>query len=139
MIDSVAQLFKTITNENRGKSNIAVAQLMSYMYVGREIMNNSWNLMIYKIWSPIYDKIFNSGVFLHARRQIFQDIVFHTNQRILFVGIGTGADLELVTQSDLDITAIDFSPDMLKKARAKFKNSPIKFLEMDAQNMVFKN
>src|SRR4051812_29603482 len=28
---------------------------------------------------------------------------------------------------------------MLKKARAKFKNSSIKFLEMDAQNMAFKN
>lgn len=38
---------------------------------------------------------------------------------------------------DLDITAIDFSPDMLRKARAKFKNSRIKFLEMDAQNMAF--
>ncbi|UYZ23283.1 class I SAM-dependent methyltransferase [Mesobacillus jeotgali] len=102
-------------------------------------MNNSWNRVIYKIWSPIYDKIFNSGVFLNARRQIFLDIPFHSNQKVLFVGVGTGADLELITQSDLDITAIDFSPDMLKKASAKFKNSPIKFLEMDAQNMEFDN
>ncbi len=102
-------------------------------------MNNSWNRVIYKIWSPIYDKIFNSGVFLNARRQIFQDIPFHSNQKVLFVGVGTGADLELITQSDLDITAIDFSPDMLKKAREKFENSSIKFLEMDAQNMEFEN
>ena len=102
-------------------------------------MNNSWNLMIYKIWSPMYDKIFNSGVFLHARRQIFQDIPFTTNQRVLFVGVGTGADLEIITQTNLDITAIDVSPDMLKKAREKFENSTVKFLEMDAQNMAFKN
>jgi phosphatidylethanolamine/phosphatidyl-N-methylethanolamine N-methyltransferase len=57
----------------------------------------------------------------------------------LFVGIGTGADLELINYSDLDITAIDYSPDMLEKAKTKFKDSTIKFLEMDAQNMVFED
>ncbi|GIO98967.1 type 11 methyltransferase [Paenibacillus lautus] len=100
-------------------------------------MNNNWNKIIYKIWSPIYDKIFNSNIFLHARKQIFQETPFNKTQKILFVGVGTGADLELLNHNDLDITAIDFSPDMLRKARAKFKNSRIKFLEMDAQNMAF--
>ncbi|OME93981.1 MULTISPECIES: class I SAM-dependent methyltransferase [Paenibacillus] len=100
-------------------------------------MNNNWNKIIYKIWSPIYDKIFNSNIFLHARKQIFQEAPFNNTQKILFVGVGTGADLELLNHNDLDITAIDFSPDMLRKARAKFKNSRIKFLEMDAQNMAF--
>ncbi|MFE0559088.1 class I SAM-dependent methyltransferase [Paenibacillus sp. NPDC058910] len=100
-------------------------------------MNNNWNKIIYKIWSPIYDKIFNSNVFLHARKQIFQETPFNNTQKILFVGVGTGADLELLNHYDLDITAIDFSPDMLRKARAKFKNSRITFLEMDAQNMAF--
>ena len=57
----------------------------------------------------------------------------------MFVGVGTGADLELINYSDLDITAIDYSPDMLGKARKKFKNSTITFLEMDAQNMQFDN
>ncbi len=57
----------------------------------------------------------------------------------MFVGIGTGADLELINYSDLDITAIDYSPDMLEKAQTKFKDSTIKFLEMDAQNMVFED
>jgi len=102
-------------------------------------MNNSWNRVIYKIWTPIYDKIFNSGVFLNARRQIFQDMPFHSKQKVLFVDVGTGADIELVNHSTLDITAIDFSPDMLKKAREKFKITPIIFLEMDAQNMTFNN
>lgn len=100
-------------------------------------MNNNWNKIIYKIWSPIYDKIFNSNIFLHARKQIFQETPFNNTQKILFVGVGTGADLELLNHYDLDITAIDFSPDMLRKARAKFKNSRITFLEMDAQNMAF--
>ncbi|MGG3508734.1 class I SAM-dependent methyltransferase [Paenibacillus lautus] len=100
-------------------------------------MNNNWNKIIYKIWSPIYDKIFNSGIFLQTRKQIFQETPFNNTQKILFVGVGTGADLELLNHYDLDITAIDFSPDMLRKARAKFKNSRITFLEMDAQNMAF--
>ncbi|WP_098741368.1 class I SAM-dependent methyltransferase [Paenibacillus sp. EZ-K15] len=100
-------------------------------------MNNNWNKIIYKIWSPIYDKIFNSNIFLHARKQIFQETPFNNTHKILFVGVGTGADLELLNHNALDITAIDFSPDMLRKARAKFKNSRIKFLEMDAQNMAF--
>ena len=102
-------------------------------------MNNFWNKFIYKIGSPIYDKFFNSGIFLSARKQIFQSISFNNKQKILFVGVGTGADLELINYSDLDITAIDYSPDMLGKARKKFKNSTITFLEMDAQNMQFDN
>jgi len=102
-------------------------------------MNNSWNRAVYRIWSPIYDRIFNSGAFLKARRQIFQQITFNSDQKVLFVGVGTGADLELINPWDLNITAIDFSPDMLNRAKGKFKNSSIKFLEMDAQNMEFKN
>ncbi|OAB32792.1 phosphatidylethanolamine N-methyltransferase [Paenibacillus macquariensis subsp. defensor] len=102
-------------------------------------MNNSWNKVIYKIGSPIYDKFFNSGIFLNARKQILQSIPFSGEQKILFVGVGTGADLELINYSDLDITAIDYSPDMLGKVKTKFKDSTIKFLEMDAQNMVFED
>lgn len=102
-------------------------------------MNNSWNKFIYKIGSPIYDKFFNSGIFLNARKQVLQSIPFQKGQKILFVGVGTGADLELINYCDLDITAIDYSPDMLNKARTKFKGSTIKFLEMDAQNMIFED
>ncbi|MGG0655450.1 class I SAM-dependent methyltransferase [Rummeliibacillus pycnus] len=102
-------------------------------------MNNSWNRIIYRFWSPIYDRIFNSGVFLKARRQIFQQTPFKSGQKVLFVGVGTGADLELINPSDLNITAIDFSPDMLHRATEKFKDSSIEFLEMDAQNMTFEN
>jgi phosphatidylethanolamine/phosphatidyl-N-methylethanolamine N-methyltransferase len=102
-------------------------------------MNNSWNRVIYKFWSPIYDKIFNSGSFLKARRQIFQQIPFKSGEKVLFVGVGTGADLELINRSNLQITAIDFSPDMLNIAKGKFKNTSITFLEMDAQKMEFNN
>lgn len=84
-------------------------------------MNNFWNRVINKIWSPVYDKIFNSGVFLYARRQVFQNLHLNSGEKILFVGVGTGADIELITHSELEITAIDLSPEMLNKARTKFK------------------
>lgn len=78
-------------------------------------------------------------MFLNARKQIFQLTPFNKKQKILFVGVGTGADLELINYSEFDITAIDYSPDMLAQAKIKFKDSTIKFLEMDAQNMVFED
>lgn len=56
-------------------------------------MNNQWNKKIYKLWSPVYDLFFNKGPFLQARKKIFQDMTFTKNQKILFVGVGTGADL----------------------------------------------
>lgn len=102
-------------------------------------MNNHWNEIIYKIWSPIYDNLFNSGKFLEARKIIFQSEKFVENQDILFVGVGTGADLELIDHKKLNVTAIDYSNKMLEKAKVKFKDSSIQFLKMDAQDMSFQN
>ncbi|WP_314728283.1 class I SAM-dependent methyltransferase [Bacillus sp. Marseille-Q3570] len=101
-------------------------------------MNNSWNKIIYKAASPIYDSIFNDGMFRRARLNVFGDAPFRDGSTVLFVGVGTGADLELIDLDHLDITAVDYSSDMLKKAEAKFKDSHILFLEMDAQNLSFK-
>ncbi|PFA62791.1 SAM-dependent methyltransferase [Bacillus sp. AFS015802] len=100
-------------------------------------MNNRWNKIIYKLWSPLYDKIFNTGKFLEARQKLFHHPPFHPRQRILFVGVGTGADLELLDHTQFRITAIDYSSDMLKKAKDKFKNTSIEFIKMDAQHMSF--
>ncbi|ERN54403.1 class I SAM-dependent methyltransferase [Alkalihalophilus marmarensis] len=100
-------------------------------------MNHTWNKVIYKIWSPFYDSFFNSGLFLKARKQVLSDIPFKEGQKVLFVGVGTGADLELIESTKIDITAIDFSPDMLNKAELKFANSSITFIQMDALNMDF--
>lgn len=101
-------------------------------------MNNQWNKIIYKVWSPIYDKFFNVGKFNRAREIMFDDEVFEEGKKVLFVGVGTGADLDFVDISSLNITAIDFSPDMLKKAKEKFdQTDSIIFLEMDAQNLQF--
>jgi phosphatidylethanolamine/phosphatidyl-N-methylethanolamine N-methyltransferase len=100
-------------------------------------MNNRWNEIIYKLWSPVYDKIFNTGKFLEARQKLFHHPPFHPHQRILFVGVGTGADLELLDHTQYQITAIDYSSDMLKRAKDKFGDAPIEFVQMDAQHMNF--
>jgi len=106
---------------------------------GVGMLNNSWNKVIYKFWSPVYDKIFNSHLFLDARKRMFEELDFHDHAKVLFVGVGTGADLELIKNLDLEITAIDLSADMLKKAMGKFDDASINFLEMDAQHMEFAN
>lgn len=58
--------------------------------------------------------------------------------KVLEVGVGTGKNIPFYLE-DIDLTVIDFSPGMLEKAKAKFKNSRRKiiFLEMDVQHLSF--
>lgn len=100
-------------------------------------MNNSWNAIIYKVWAPLYDRFFNTGPFLRARERLFTDVPFQPGDRILFVGVGTGADIERLPYEKLNVTAIDFSEDMLNKARQKFNGSAIEFMRMDAEELQF--
>lgn len=102
-------------------------------------MNNRWNKMIYKLFAPVYDKFFNSGMFLKARKQVFEQLSLSSEHSILFVGVGTGADLELLNVKNLNITAIDYSPAMLEKAQQKFHNTRIVFRQMDAQALQFED
>lgn len=88
-------------------------------------------------FTPIYDVFFNHGPFLRARKKIFNSIPFHLGNKVLFVGVGTGADIEQIPYNMLDVTAIDFSNDMLNKAKGKFGNTSIKLLQMDAQELLF--
>lgn len=93
-------------------------------------MNQRWKRVIYKVWSPVYDKIFNSGKFLTSRMKVFEQESFTIDQKILFVGVGTGADLEIIVgKEQSDITTIDYSEAMLNKAREKFKQTTIQFLQ----------
>jgi phosphatidylethanolamine/phosphatidyl-N-methylethanolamine N-methyltransferase len=102
-------------------------------------MNNSWNKLIYKGWAPIYDRFFNAGPFSKARDLLFNEIQFRPGDRVLFVGVGTGADIERLPYDQLEITAIDYSEDMLQRAKDKFRDSSITFLKMDAQQLEFEH
>jgi phosphatidylethanolamine/phosphatidyl-N-methylethanolamine N-methyltransferase len=100
-------------------------------------VNNGWNRIIYKCWSPIYDRFFNSGIFLKARKEVFQNLSIKKGSKILFIGVGTGADLPFFLKRGYDITAIDYSADMLKVAKEKYGDSEINYYEMDAQHLNF--
>lgn len=102
-------------------------------------LNNSWNKFIYKIWSPFYDRFFNSEMFVKARKKVFKDVQLEAGSKILFVGVGTGADLPFFLNKGYEIVAIDYSIDMLRIAKAKYGHCSVEFLEMDAQKLEFKD
>ncbi|MED2971849.1 class I SAM-dependent methyltransferase [Fictibacillus sp. B-59209] len=100
-------------------------------------MNNGWNRKIYKVWSPFYDLFFNQGMFLRARQEVFNDAQFQKDDKILFAGVGTGADLKFLHSFSVDVTAIDYSAAMLNKAKENYANEEITYHQMDAQNLEF--
>ncbi|MEY8732630.1 class I SAM-dependent methyltransferase [Peribacillus frigoritolerans] len=102
-------------------------------------MNNKWNKFIYKCWSPIYDYVFNAGLFLKARKEIFHEVSLDKGSKVLVVGVGTGAELPYLLHKGYEITAIDYSGDMLKQAQGKYADPSITFREMDAQQLLFEN
>jgi phosphatidylethanolamine/phosphatidyl-N-methylethanolamine N-methyltransferase len=102
-------------------------------------MKNSWNSLIYKWWAPVYERFFNTGMFLKAREQVFNDIRLKEGSKVLFVGVGTGADLPYFLNKGYEITAIDFSSDMLHVAMGKYQDASIRFLKMDAQKLEFED
>lgn len=67
-----------------------------------------------------------------------KELVQQATGKTLEVGVGTGKNLQYYAK-DVDLTAIDFSKNMLDKARAKYNGDLLKlnFLEMDVQNMDF--
>jgi ubiquinone/menaquinone biosynthesis C-methylase UbiE len=61
-----------------------------------------------------------------------------TGNRVLEVGVGTGKNL-LYYPKGIEITAIDFSPGMLKRARNKASTDDVRvaLIEMDVQHLDF--
>ncbi len=100
-------------------------------------MNNQWNKMIYRFWAPFYDYFFNPGPFLKARKKVFENLDIKPKSKVLFVGVGTGADLQFIKNKDVCVTAIDLSSEMLDRAKNKYESPNFKFIEMDAQDLTF--
>jgi demethylmenaquinone methyltransferase/2-methoxy-6-polyprenyl-1,4-benzoquinol methylase len=61
--------------------------------------------------------------------------------RVLDVGTGTGVLIPLLTEhtGEADITAIDFSPNMIAGARKKFEGSAVTFIAADVLTHPFEN
>jgi len=98
-------------------------------------MTNRGNQMIYKIWAPFYDAL-AGRLYQSGRRQALAKLDLQSGENVLFVGVGTGADLPDIP-AEIDVTGVDLSPDMLKKAEEKRPLSPaeITLIQADATQM----
>jgi len=96
-------------------------------------MTNRWNRIIYRLWAPIYDETLNR-FFLFGRKKAIQFLDLQGGERVLIVGVGTGADLPLLPRG-VEVTGVDLSREMLAKARLKLEQSParVKLIQGDAQ------
>lgn len=99
-------------------------------------MTNHWNQFIYRLWAPIYDATVNR-IFMRGRRRALQLLDLQPGERVLIVGIGTGADLPFLPPG-VEATGIDLSPEMLSRARLKRNRcrASVQFIEGDAQTLV---
>lgn len=70
----------------------------------------------YARWAPIYDHTFGAITNIGRRRAVHY--INHRGGSVLEVGVGTGLSLQHYGR-DLQVTGIDYSPNMLEKARAK--------------------
>lgn len=93
----------------------------------------------YARWAPVYDKTF--GAITNAGRRAAVDYINAKDfKNVLEVGVGTGLALPAY-RSGLAVTGIDFSDDMLAKARAKVDKQDLGHVkslrQMDARNLDF--
>jgi phosphatidylethanolamine/phosphatidyl-N-methylethanolamine N-methyltransferase len=101
-------------------------------------MNEAEVRRAYARWAPVYD--FTFGKVADWGRMRTVDHINSKHGRVLEVGIGTGISLPHYKRS-LKVTAIDLSPEMLKRARQRVRRDRLKHIEavieMDAGDMTF--
>ncbi|MBR3371425.1 MAG: methyltransferase domain-containing protein [Rhodobacteraceae bacterium] len=92
----------------------------------------------YRRWAPIYDMTF--GRITNTGRRHATRVANKTGGKVLEVGVGTGLALPFYDPS-LDVTGIDFSEDMLTRARAKVAEENLghvrELRQMDARKLDF--
>ncbi|WP_102224268.1 class I SAM-dependent methyltransferase [Acidimangrovimonas sediminis] len=92
----------------------------------------------YALWAPVYDKTF--GAVTQAGRRRAVSYVNTRGGSVLEVGVGTGLALPLYGKG-VEVTGVDYSEEMLEKARDKVKGrglSQVRSLQqMDARELCF--
>lgn len=93
----------------------------------------------YRRYAGVYDRLFGR-VFEPGRHQVIGAINAVPGRRVLEVGVGTGLSLAHY-HHDMRVTGIDFSSEMLAKAKEKVAHLDLRhveaLIEMDAQAMTF--
>lgn len=94
----------------------------------------------YARWAPVYDLSF--GKIADAGRTIAVDTINKRQGSVLEVGVGTGISLPRY-RSNLRVTGVDLSPEMLGKARERVRKLGLRNVaeirEMDAQELEFED
>ena len=92
----------------------------------------------YRRWAPIYDRTF--GAVTRAGRRRAVEYINGRSGKVLEVGVGTGLSLGRYARH-LEVTGIDFSGEMLAKARARVEAQGLDHVrelrEMDARYLDF--
>ncbi len=93
----------------------------------------------YRRWAPVYDETF--GAFTApGRRRAIRRINRRGGASVLEVGVGTGLSLRHYGPK-VEVTGIDFSADMLARAKARVKAKKLKHVvaleRMDARSLAF--
>lgn len=99
-------------------------------------LTNEWNRLIYRLWSPVYDAVIGS-FYARERKRTVEALKLRPGERVLLVGVGTGADLPLLPEG-VEAVGVDLSPDMLKRAQARLPlaGRAIALVQADAQGQV---
>jgi phosphatidylethanolamine/phosphatidyl-N-methylethanolamine N-methyltransferase len=98
-------------------------------------MRNSYNLKLYRLYAPIYDRLFG-WLYARARRRAIALLEVQPGERVLVTGVGTGLDLPSLP-SGAHITGVDLSPAMLAQAKTKAEGRAVTLTVMDAQHLQF--
>jgi phosphatidylethanolamine/phosphatidyl-N-methylethanolamine N-methyltransferase len=104
------------------------------------LRSNGWNRLVYACWSPFYDLLAGVSPLVRARRGALDLIDPKPGEEVLLVGVGTGADFELLP-SGVEVVGVDLSAAMLKRARRKAVavGREVRLQEADAMALPFDN
>lgn len=87
----------------------------------------------YDLWSPIYDQQDNPLILLEEREipPLLGDPAALRDHPVADIGCGTGRHALPLARAGAHVTALDFSPGMLARAREKVAPHPVHFIEHD--------
>jgi ubiquinone/menaquinone biosynthesis C-methylase UbiE len=80
-------------------------------------MTNRWNRLVYRIWSPIYDRGLER-FFSQGRKRAMELVGLRAGDEVCLVGVGTGSDL-IYLPNGVRGVGVDLSEAMLAQAQKK--------------------
>jgi phosphatidylethanolamine/phosphatidyl-N-methylethanolamine N-methyltransferase len=82
-------------------------------------LSNAWNKFIYyRLWSPVYNPLFDRLFVRNARRRSMDVLDLKSGERALIPGVGKGAALPLLPEG-MQAVGVGLSAQMLVQARRK--------------------